>query len=214
MKQLLRLSLLMLSVCLLMGLTSCHPKNKKQVTETENVVTQQEFSSLLTPMAITDVEHMIAVDRQDMFDTHKAGNFQWFSTGLVLSGNLDEADAETIGVMSVTNEFHYLIGNGFDTEMLFYNHTSNGIVKTNPVSAYLTDRNPLGDIPIKLTFANAFVKAKQSNILLPHSRHVALVFPLNDNNPIYVFGNRKDRIAVDAVTGEVYVYNGPLGEWP
>jgi hypothetical protein len=117
-------------------------------------------------------------------------------------------------------------GNGYDTYVYKFQHFNDGKVLTDSVPGFWVENWPLEDKAIKLKYVEAWDKIQQVNFPKPHSKHVTLRNPIGPItiNTQWIFGNVKEQIWVDAVTGECKNSNPafpeekgfkmPLGEWP
>ena len=195
-------------------------------------------------IANLNVEHIIAMDRQNMFLNYKE-DYRWFETGITLNKFMDAEDTDAT-VESIYNVFQTVIerGEGFDTQVVCMAHKGeeNG---TEVKAAFWVGDCLLNEEEIKLTFEQAYDRLMQANLPKPHSRQCVIRKELGpkEANAQYIFGNTKDHVYVDAVTGDVKTENpvyegfdetkiskklgysftwlktkgfvgGPLGEWP
>ena len=198
----------------------------------------------INKIANLNVEHIIAMDRQNMFLNYKE-DYRWFETGITLNKFMDAEDTDAT-VESIYNVFQTVVerGEGFDTQVVCMAHKGeeNG---TEVKAAFWVGDCLLNEEEIKLTFEQAYNRLMQANLPKPHSKQVVLRKELGpkEANAQYIFGNVKDHVYVDAVTGDVKtenpVYEGfddektikklgysfnwlkskgflgcPLGEWP
>ena len=173
-----------------------------------------------------NVEAAIAMDRQSMYLSH-GGDYRWYETDILLPKFMDEEEAISDPVM-VVNIFQTVVerGNGFDTWVYKFQHFDNGEVLTDSVQGFWIENCPLEDKPISVKYTEAWEKMHEVNFPIPHSKHVTLrnpIGPLNINTQ-WIFGNVREQIWIDAVTGEASGSNPafpqekgfkmPLGEWP
>lgn len=190
-----------------------------------------------------NVEHIISTDRQCMYLNY-SNDYRWFETGITLNNFLDGEDTDAT-VESVYNIFQTVVehGNGYDTEVICVAHkgTETG---TETKAAFWVGDMLLNEAEIKLTFEDAYNRLMEANLPKPHSRQCVLRKELGpkEANAQYIFGNIREHIYVDAVTGDVkttnpvyegfekdkkfsYAFtwlnnkskeqiNSPLGEWP
>jgi hypothetical protein len=117
-------------------------------------------------------------------------------------------------------------GNGYDTYVYKFQHFNDGTVLTDSIAGFWIENWPLEDKAIKLKYTEAWDKVMAVNFPKPHSKHVTLRNPVGPVviNTQWIFGNIKEQIWVDAVTGECKNSNPafpeakgfkmPLGEWP
>ena len=193
-------------------------------------------------VANLNVEHIIATDRQNMYLNYQK-DYRWFETGITLNKFMDAEDTDAT-VESIYNVFQTVVerGEGFDTEVVCMAHKGE-VHGTEVKGAFWVGDCLLNEAEIKLTFEQAYDRLMQANLPKPHSRQCVLRKELGpkDANAQYIFGNVKDHVYVDAVTGDVKtenpVYEGfeedakklgyafpwlkpkgylgnPLGEWP
>lgn len=195
--------------------TNCANKNVKFSTDTTLVVQQDND---------LNVEHIIAMDRQAMYVNH-GDNYRWFECCMKLNNFLDEENDGSL--VEIVNVFQTVIArseHSFDTKVYKYQHFADGTYANDSVDGFWIEDQPMNDDAIKITFQEAYNNLMATNMPKPHSRYVTLrkqVGPL-DANPQYIFGNLRETVFVDAVTGEVRDYNPafekgfkmPLGEWP
>ena len=209
-----------MSVVLFAACNGCNntQKNESSVDSTEIVVKDST--------AALNVEAAIAMDRQAMF-LKSDGDYRWFETEILLPEFMDAEDATSNPVMLV-NIFQKVIerGNGFDTYVYKFQHFNDGTVLIDSVAGFWVENWPLEDKAIKLKYTEAWDKVMAVNFPKPHSKHVTLRNPIGPVaiNTQWIFGNIKEQIWVDAVTGECKNSNPafpkekgfkmPLGEWP
>lgn len=171
------------------------------------------------------VENVVSLDRQAMNLAH-GGDYRWFETGVQLKNWLDEENDGSIdmvvNVFQVVEEYD---STSFDTFVYKYQHFSDGTVNEEGIHGFWVEDYPLNEEAIVVTFKEAFEKVQEANLPKPHTRQVVLrkqVGP-KEANPQWIFGNLREQIYVDAVTGAVSdknpAFDGlnlgtPLGEWP
>lgn len=210
-----KLFVILASVLLMLGVSSC------------NSCTKQSSTPTLATVEVADsmyVEHTVAVDRQAMFAKGVDDNYRWYETNIRLVNFLDD---EYDGIEEVVNVFQTVENmdeHSFDTVVYKFQHTAEGTVEGFTHGFWVEDY-PLNNEQIVVTFAQALEKVNEVNLPKPHSRYVVLrkeVGPV-DANPQWIFGNSRAQLYVDAVTGEVSEENPafrglnlgtPLGEWP
>ena len=206
---------------LVLGFSSC-TGCKGEATQ-DAVLT--DTTEAVTTVAL-NVEAAIAMDRQAMY-LKSGGDYRWFETEILLPEFMDGDNATSDPVM-IVNIFQKVIerGNGFDTWVYKYQHFDDGTVLTDSVRGFWVENMPLEDTVIKLKYTEAWDKIMAVNFPKPHSKHVTLRNPIGPVavNTQWIFGNIKEQIWVDAVTGECTNSNPafpetkgfkmPLGEWP
>jgi len=204
---------------------SCNNCNKTTPVNTNEVVdtVATEVVAELNPTTL------IAVDRQAMYN--KVGeDYRWYETCMMLNDFLDEENDGSLA--EVVNVFQAVIArdeHSFDTKVYKFQHFADGTWAEDSIDGFWIEDEPMNDAVIKITYKEAYDKLMATNLPKPHSRYVTLrkqVGPV-EANPQYIFGNIRETVFVDAVTGEVFDYNPafgkpedgkgfkmPLGEWP
>ena len=174
-----------------------------------------------------EVERLIAMDREDMYVQH-GENYRWFETCMKLKNFLDEENDGSLE--EVVNVFQVAVGDEktFDVKVYKFQHFADGTHASDSVNGFWVEDQPMNDEAVLITYKEAYDKLMATNMPKPHSQYVTLrkqVGPF-DANPQYIFGNLRETVFVDAVTGEVRNYNPafedgkgggfkmPLGEWP
>ena len=207
---------------MLLGFTSCNGcGNQTQDVQKDSITLTVSDSTVAL-----NVENAIAMDRQAMYLTH-GGDYRWYETDILLPEFMDDENATSDPVM-IVNIFQSVVerGNGYDTWVYKYQHFNDGTVLTDSVAGFWVENWPMEDKAIKLTYAEAWDKVQAVNFPTPHSKHVTLRNPIGPVaiNTQWIFGNIREQIWVDAVTGECTNSNPafpeakgftmPLGEWP
>ena len=201
-------ALMMVAMCF----TGCKKKKAAPVEPAETAVVE------LVP------ERVVSMDRENMYVMY-GGNYRWYETCIKLEKYLDDEDCDG-AIESISNVFQAIMvisDSCVDTEVVLFAHTKDTATIVTKHAFWIEDE-PLNDEAIKLTYKDAFKVAMEANIVKPHSKNCILRKPVGpvDCNPQYVFGNLKEQIWVDAITGEVASSNPsfpdelakPLGEWP
>jgi len=211
--------------CLVLGFSSCtgcKGEAQKKAVDTTSVVLKDSVATIVT----LNVEQAISLDRQAMYLSH-GGDYRWYETDILLPEFMDADDAISDPVM-IVNVFQTVVekGNGFDTWVYKYQHFNDGTVLTDSVQGFWVENWPMEDKAIKLKYTEAWDKMMAVNFPKIHSKHVTLRNPIGPVavNTQWIFGNIKEQIWVDAVTGECTNSNPafpaakgfkmPLGEWP
>ena len=207
---------------LLLGFTSCNGCG--QQTQDEQKTDSVEL--VATNVGTLNVETAIAMDRQSMYLTH-GGDYRWYETEILLPEFMDGENATSDPII-VVNVFQTVVerGNGYDTWVYKFQHFDDGTVLTDSVAGFWVENWPMEDKAIELKYTEAWDKMQAVNFPKPHSKHVTLRNPIGPVaiNTQWIFGNIKEQIWVDAVTGECTNSNPafpeekgfkmPLGEWP
>ena len=208
---------------LVIGFSSCNgcgnQAQEEQLKDSTEVVVKDSTVAL-------NVEAAISMDRQAMY-LKSGGDYRWFETEILLPEFMDGDNATSDPVM-IVNVFQKVIerGNGFDTWVYKFQHFNDGTILTDSIQGFWIENWPMEDKEIKLKYVEAWDKMLAVNFPKPHSKHVTLRNPVGpvEINTQWIFGNIKEQIWVDAVTGECKNSNPafpeekgfkmPLGEWP
>ena len=226
--------LLMIIGMLATGCSSCQSEKKKQVVESDSVAVIDSTVVIpavgddidgVIPDLTASVENIIATDRQTMYGLADAQDYKFFECDIKLCDFLNAEDCDG-KILSVTNVFQQFIerGKGYDTKVWMFTTTGKGTVQVLQDNAFYIENEPLNDEPMPITYEQAFERIMKANVVKPHSRNCILRKPVGPTpcNAQYIFGNRRQQIFVDAITGEVRTknpafdgyLNKPLGEWP
>ena len=175
---------------------------------------------------VLDVEHSIALDRQTMYVNYK-DNYRWYETEILLPEFMD-SDSVTSNPEMIVNVLQSIVeeGNGADVWVHKFQHFKDGTIVHDSIQGFWIENYALNDEVIKLKYTEAWDRMMQTNFPKPHSRHVTLRNPIGPVaiNTQWIFGNIKEQIWIDAVTGDAKNSNPafpeekgfkmPLGEWP
>ena len=226
--------LLMIIGMLATGCSSCQSEKKKQVVESDSVAVIDSTVVIpavgddidgVIPDLTASVENIIATDRQTMYGLADAQDYKFFECDIKLCDFLNAEDCDG-KILSVTNVFQQIIERekGYDTKVWMFTTTGKGTVQVLQDNAFYIENEPLNDEPMPITYEQAFERIMKANVVKPHSRNCILRKPVGPTpcNAQYIFGNRRQQIFVDAITGEVRTknpafdgyLNKPLGEWP
>lgn len=203
---------------------SCNGCDKSQ----ENVTPKDSIEVVLkdSAVAVIDVNHVIATDRQSMYVNYK-DDYRWFETEILLPEFID-SDSATSAPEMVVNILQSIVekGNGADVWVHKFQHFNDGTVVHDSIQGFWIENYALNDEVIKLNYTEAWDRMMAVNYPKPHSKHVTLRNPVGPVavNTQWIFGNIHEQLWVDAVTGDVKNSNPafpeekgfkmPLGEWP
>ena len=176
--------------------------------------------------AVLDVEHSIALDRQTMYVNYK-DNYRWYETEILLPYFLD-SDSATSNPEMIVNVLQSIVeeGNGADVWVHKFQHFKDGTIAHDSIQGFWIENYALNDEVIKLKYTEAWDRMIAVNFPKPHSKHVTLRNPIGPVaiNTQWIFGNIREQIWIDAVTGDAKNSNPafpeekgfkmPLGEWP
>lgn len=201
-----------------LAIISCEGTNKNPVIE------KKADSTAVSQMTLSMVDHVISVDRQDMYTVH-GGDYRWFETCVEFDNYFDEESNQNIH--SIVNIFQVIVekDKGADVTVYAYTHLADTMAVYPKMGFWIEDW-PMEEEKFNLNWAEAYDRMMQANCPKPHSRQACLRKPIGPRvcNPQYIFGNLHSQVWVDAVTGEVKNSNPafpevdgfkmPLGEWP
>lgn len=199
--------------------TSCSSCSNQELKLSDN----KDAAGVLVKL---DVNHLISTDRQTMYMKVK-DNYRWYETCIRLNDFLDSKDAKSDPAI-VVNVFQSIVeaGNGYDTWVFKFQHFADGTNLVDSIHSFWMEDCPLNEEAIKFNYQEAFDKLMEVNSPKPHSKNAILRKPVGavDCNAQWVFGNIKEQLWVDVVTGDVKNSNPafpeekgfkmPLGEWP
>ena len=193
---------------------------------TQKDVTLANSTEVKDSTVALNVEHTIAMDRQTMYLKFK-DNYRWYETEILLPYFLD-SDSATSNPVMIVNILQSVVeeGNGFDTWVWKFQHFPDGTVLKDSIQGFWIENYSLNEEVLTVKYTEAYDKMMAVNYKKPHSKHVTLRNPIGPVavNTQWIFGNIKEQIWVDAVTGECKNSNPafpeekgfkmPLGEWP
>lgn len=193
---------------------------------TQKDVTLANSTEVKDSTVTLNVEHAIAMDRQTMYLKFK-DNYRWYETEILLPYFLD-SDSATSNPVMIVNILQSVVeeGNGFDTWVWKFQHFPDGTVLKDSIQGFWIENYSLNEEVLTVKYTEAYDKMMAVNYKKPHSKHVTLRNPIGPVavNAQWIFGNIKEQIWVDAVTGECKNSNPafpeekgfkmPLGEWP
>lgn len=160
-----------------------------------------------TPEVVKGIvlENTISTDREFMYLKY-AADYVWYESQITLCDNLNAESCDG-AIDHVTNVYQFIAQDGEPQVIL--SAWEKGKIHNSPApiaDVYLGD-NPISNVPINLTFKQAFERLKQANTVLPGNRQCVLRKPVQPDgltkNPQYIFGGPKRWVKVDAVTGDV-----------
>ena len=173
------------------------------------------------------VENTISTDREAMY--LKAGDdYRWYETCITLPEFIDDENV-TSNPVTVVNVFQKIVErkNGYDTWVYKFKHFNSGLCLVDSIQGFWIEDWALNEEEIGLKYIEAYERMMESNYPKPHSKQVCLRNPIGPIacNTQYVFGNIREQLWVDAVTGDVVDFcpafltddegfTMPLGEWP
>lgn len=219
MKKVFFLSLLLAIVGMVAtGCSSCQSEKQKQETDSVAVVDTSDVAPVIdngdidgvVPDLTVSVENIIATDRQTMYQLANGQPYAFFECDIKLCDFLNSEDCDG-KIMSVNNVFQQVIQyeKSADSNVWMFTTTGKGTVTEKYDHAFYTENHPLNDEAMPITFEKAFERLMKANVVKPKSRNCILRIPIGPTscNAQYIFGNTKQQVYVDAVTGEVRTKN-------
>lgn len=158
-------------------------------------------------------ESTITMDRVQMDEMADA--YKWFETRVEYD-NFFDADT-TLTFTKAESLFQVAVEDSLGVKTFVYDFTHYPDVEDadlKQIEGFILDDMPLNDEQIVLTFSEALERLYEANLTKPHSTKVVLRKALGPKvaNAQYIFGNTKEQVFVDAVTGDVTdknpVYDG------
>ena len=209
-----------MSVVLFTACNGCSQPQENATTTDSTAVAAKDSTIVI------DVDHAIAIDRQTMYAKYK-DSYRWYETEILLPEFLD-AENVTSNPEMVVNVLQSIVeeGNGADVWVHKFQHFKDGTVVHDSIQGFWIEDFALNDAAIKLNYTAAYDRMMQSNFPKPHSKYVTLRNPIGPVaiNTQWIFGNIREQIWIDAVTGDAKNSNPaypeekgfkmPLGEWP
>lgn len=204
------------------GCSSCQSENKKQDAPKEQVsIFGSDYDGVLPDLS-QSAEHIIALQRQEMYNAVEGGYYVWYETKFSYSDSLKIETLDDVRLVEITSTFQTFSPN------LSYTVTDNvakGHLFPHPTPGLWIEDFDLNNVQVKLTVNDVIERLKQWNGILPPGTFIILRKPVGPQpcNAQYVIGNPFQVIFIDAVTGDVTDWNpafprvnvgGPLGEWP
>ena len=211
--------LLAIACIMVMGCSGCQSGNEEQPKE-EKGLFSADYDGVLPDLS-QGAEHIIALQRQTMFNLVGGKTYYWYETKFTLDGELTADDLNELEISEITSTFQTF------SPDLCYQITTNaakGTLIPAPTPGLWIEDFDLSKAIVKLTVKDALQKLSEWNGVLPEgSTFIILRKPVGpiECNAQYVIGNPFEAVWVDAVTGKVTdkcpafpTLAKPLGEWP
>lgn len=205
------------------GCSSCQSENNKQ----DNAPAQEQVTNFnadydgVVPDLTEGAEHVIALQRQTMFNAVNGGKYYWYETKFTFSDSLKTETLDYVQLMEITSTFQT-----FEPELCWTitDNAEKGRLFPHPTPGLWIEDFDLSREDIKLDIADVIQRLKEWNGVMPPATSIYLRKPVGPKpcNAQYVAGNPFQVIFVDAVTGDISDWNPafggdfgkPLGEWP
>lgn len=201
------MNFIIMALAMMMVFVSCDHKKKQETTPVQTITS-------------LDVDKAITLDKEWMFKNY-GQNYKFFESQVLFNKLLTEEDPQ---VVEVTNIFQYNLEGSSDVFVVMFTHNVDGYENIQIIESFWIEDFPLNDEEYEYDFKACYNKLMEANIVKPHSRHATL---RKQVGPVaapaqWIFGNIKETVFVDTVTGEVSGINPfflptlemPLGEWP
>jgi len=205
MKKLFILCMAIAMICI--GMTSCNGCSAPQPTPVPEPVD-----------SVLIVEKTVAADMDSMNVWYGRDAYVYYESELKLSGYVDIED--TVDIVQIINVFQVGETDTQEATAVQFKHIVNEKPTVRKDEGYWLEDCPMTQPMLKLTYADAFDRYMQADIVKLHSKWCTLRRPLGPNlcMPQYIFGDNKSNgyVFVDAFTGNVSninpAFNAPIPE--
>ncbi len=204
------------------GCSSCQSENSKQEAPKEKVsIFGSDYDGVLPDLS-KGAEHIIALQRQQMYNAVEDGEYVWYETKFTYNDSLKIETLDDIKLVEITSTFQTFAPN------LSWTITDNvvkGHLFPHPTPGLWIEDFDLSKAELKLSVSDVIQRLKEWNGIMPPATFIILRKPVGPQlcNAQYVIGNPYQVIFIDAITGDVTDWNPafprvntgtPLGEWP
>lgn len=222
MKKCVFFSLLFAIACIMTtGCSSCKSENPKQdVPQQEQVVYDSDYDGVL-PDFTKGADHIIALQRQEMFNAVNGGYYVWYETKFTFNDSIKDTTLDEIKLVEITSTFQTFAPN---LSWTITDNVAKGHLFPHPTPGTWIEDFDMSDAEIKLTIEDVIERLKAWDGIMPPAMCFYLRKPVGPVpcNAQYVAGNPMQVIFIDAVTGDITDWNPafkkdlekPLGEWP
>lgn len=199
---------LLLAIVGMIGMNSCNgcSKNEKKAPAKECVKNFTADYDGVLPDLSEGAEHIIAVQRQEMFSLLGGGNYVWYETKFSFADSLKDESLNDDALVEVTSVFQT-----FHPELCYMitTNVSKGTLIPAPTPGLWIEDCDLSGAEIKLNIKDVIEQLKTWNGVLPPAKSIILRKPVGpqDCNAQYVVGNPYEVIFVDAVSGDITDWN-------
>ena len=138
------------------------------------------------------------------------GKYQWRNSLVILNDTVTADNIDDLHVVSVRDVFFYWDNQRGPQVQYITDHVKDGTQIPYPITDVWIEDTDMSDAPIKLSAEDALMRLKEWNGILPKDcDFIILRLPVGpkDCNPQWTFGDTRDVLFIDAVTGEVRDYD-------
>ncbi len=185
------------------GCSSCQSENKKQE------IAYHDYDGIVQDFT-AGVSHIQALHRQTMFSLIGGKDFQWRNSRVMLNDTVTMENIDDLHIVSVNDVFFYWDSEKGPMVQYINSHVKNGVQIPFPINDVWIEDADMSKKPIKISAEDALKRLKEWNGVLPQGcSFLTLRYPVGPKecNVQWVFGDVKDALFIDAVTGEVRDYD-------
>lgn len=138
------------------------------------------------------------------------GKYQWRNSLVILNDTVTAENIDDLHVVNVRDVFFYWDNQRGPQIQYITDHVNDGTQIPYPITDVWIEDKDMSDAPIKLSAEDALLRLKEWNGVLPNDcDFIILRLPVGpkDCNPQWTFGDTRDVLFIDAVTGEVRDYD-------
>lgn len=202
-----------LFICLLLaivsmmvtGCTGCQSENKEQ-PDSNSKVAYHDYDGVVQDFT-AGVSHIQALHRQTVYMLLKGHEYEWRNSRVVFNDTITAENIDDVHVTGVNDVFYYWE----DGPWVQYvnSNVDDGVQIPWPIQDIWIEDADMSDATINLSAEDALQRLKEYNGILPKTYFITLRLPVGpvECNPQWTFGDIRDVLFVDAVTGEITDYN-------
>ena len=181
------------------GCSSCQSGNNKQDNE-ESVY--HDYDGVVQDFT-AGVGQIQALHRQAAYALLRGHGYEWRNSRVVFSDTITFENIDDVHITDINDVFYYW-ENGPWVQYINSNVKS-GLQIPWPIQDIWIEDDNLDEAPVKLSAEDAIQRLKEYNGILPRTYFTTLRLPLGPKhcNPQWVFGDIKNVLFIDALTGEV-----------
>ena len=207
-------------ICLTLAIVSimatgctCQSGNPKQeITYHDYDGVMQDFTAGTNHIQALHRQTMYGITQQLKAEGHTIAldNFQWRNSLVIFNDTVTLENIDDIHVVSIRDVFFYLDNLHGPQVQYITDHIKDGTQIPYPITDVWIEDTDMSDAPIKLSAEDALLRLKEWNGVLPKDcDFIILRLPVGpkDCNPQWTFGDTRDVLFIDAVTGEVRDYD-------
>jgi hypothetical protein len=200
--------------------SGCAKSEELKVKSVEPVAPWHDYDGVIQDFT-AGTSHIQALHRQTMYgiiqhlqDDGRTivpdGKYQWRNSLVILNDTVTADNIDQLHIVSIRDVFYYW-SNKFGPQVQYItDHVVYGNQIPYPISDVWIEDRDMSEQPIRLSAEEALLRLKEYNGILPKDcDFIILRLPVGpkDCNPQWVFGDTRDVLFIDAVTGEVRDYD-------